>query len=138
MAPAIGDGKSPEPSKRRSNTLRWAANIGYAVVLMVMALLPSRSIVTDLAPPDWIAHAVAYGIQAALVYWASLPSLGRTRSLVVGAVTASVFGALTECLQLLQPGRSVEFKDLIANTTGALLMCGIIAGARRFGSGARI
>ncbi len=137
MAAARGEVDLFESSNRRPNTLRWAANIGYAAVLVVMALLPSTSVVTDLFVPDWIAHAMAYGIQAALVFWAVLPSLGRNRALAIGVVTASAFGVLTEGLQLLQPGRSVEFKDLVANTTGALLMCGIIAGASRLGSGAK-
>ncbi len=71
---------------------------------------------------------MAYGIQMALVYWAALPSLGHRRSLVVGVVAAGVFGAVTECLQFLQPARTVELKDLAANAVGALICCGVIAG----------
>ena len=115
--------------------VRWAANLGYAILLVIMALIPSTSLVTELSVPDWFAHGVAYGIQAALIFWALLPSIGRHRALLMGVVGASVFGMVTEGLQLLQPGRSVEFNDLVANTVGAILVCGMIAGLGRFSAG---
>ncbi len=34
---------------------------------------------------------------------------------------------------MLQPGRTVELKDLVANAVGALLVCGVIAVAGRLG-----
>ena len=119
----------------RSIRVRWAANVGYAILLVIMALIPTTSRVTELSVPDWFAHAVAYGIQAALIFWALLPSISRHRALLMGVVGASVFGMVTEGLQLLQPVRSVEFKDLVANTAGALLVCGIIAGLGRYSAG---
>lgn len=137
LAPARSEADSLESTNRRPSTLQWVANIGYAAVLVVMALLPSTSVVSDLSVPDWLAHAIAYGIQSVLVYWASLPMLDRRRALAVGVVTASTFGVLTEGLQLLQPGRSVEFKDLVANTAGALLMCGVVAGVSGLRTGPR-
>ena len=130
-------GEGPESDIVISTRIRLAAAMGYAVLLVVMALLPSSSRVVGLSVPDWFAHAIAYGILAGLVYWASLPSLGRSQALLVGVLSASVFGVLTECLQFLQPRRSVEVEDLIANTAGALLVCGIIAGLSRFGPGAK-
>lgn len=133
---AGGIGPSDRLKSSRNLRFRWAVNIGYAILLVVLALLPSTVRLSELAISDWFAHAAAYGIQAALVYWASRPSLGPNRALAVGVLAASGFGVLTEGLQLLQPGRSVEFKDLVANTIGALLACVIIAGVSRFGTGA--
>jgi len=98
-----------------------------------MAVLPSTSRVAVLSAPDWFAHATAYGVQAALLYWAALPSLGHRRSLAVGLFGAMAFGAVTETLQLLQPSRFVEVKDLAANTIGALLVCGVIGGGGQLG-----
>lgn len=120
----------PTPSRtmhRPSIVFRWAANGGYAILLVTMAVLPSTLTGVGSSVPDWLAHAVAYGIQMALVYWAALPSLGHRRSLAVGVVAAGVFGAVTECLQFLQPARTVELKDLAANAVGALICCGVIA-----------
>lgn len=107
--------------------IRWGANGGYAILLVIMALLPSTSTTVGISVPDWFAHAVAYGVQMALVYWAALPSLGHGRSLAVGVVAAAGFGLVTEALQFLQPVRAVELKDLAANTIGALIFCAIIA-----------
>jgi VanZ family protein len=110
---------------------RWAANGGYAILLVIMAVLPSTLTGVGSFFPDWLAHAVAYGIQMTLVYWAAVPSLGHRRSLAVGVVAAGVFGVVTECLQFLQPARTVELKDLAANAVGALIFCGVIAGVGR-------
>jgi VanZ family protein len=92
-----------------------------------MALLPPSSLVTSLSPPDWLAHAAAYGVQAGLVAWALMPGLGRRGALVGGVIGASAFGLVTEGLQLLGPGRSVELADVVANMAGAILVCGAIA-----------
>ena len=120
-------GSSPR-KHRPPIRFRWAANGGYAILLVIMAVLPSTLTVVGSSVPDWLAHAVAYGIQMALVYWAALPSLGHGRSLAVGVVAAGAFGLVTEGLQFLQPARTVELKDLAANIVGALIFCGIIAG----------
>jgi VanZ family protein len=121
--------------KRPRIMFRWAANGGYAIFLVIIAVLPSTSVAPSFWVPDWFAHAVAYGIQAALLYWATLPSLGHRRSLVAGVVGAGSFGVVTESLQFFQPERAVELKDLAANIVGALLVCCVIAGACRFEPG---
>jgi len=120
---------APSPRKHRPPIIfRWAANGGYAILLVTMAVMPTTLMAVGTSVPDWLAHAVAYGIQMALVYWAALPSLGHRRSLAVGVAAAGAFGLVTECLQFLQPARTVELKDLAANAVGALIFCGVIAG----------
>ena len=118
------------PKKHRPTIMfRWAANGGYAILLVITAVLPSSTLAAvGSSVPDWLGHGVAYGIQMALVYWAALPSLGHGRSLAVGVIAAGAFGLVTEGLQLLQPARTVELKDLAANAVGALIFCGVIAG----------
>lgn len=118
------------PRKHRPTIMfRWVANGGYAILLVIMAVLPSSALTAvGSSVPDWLGHGVAYGIQMALVYWAALPSLGHGQSLAVGVIAAGAFGFVTEGLQFLQPARSVELKDLVANAVGALIFCGGIAG----------
>lgn len=96
--------------------------------MVIMAVMPSTFTGVGSSVPDWLAHAVAYGIQTALVYWAAAPALGHRRSLAAGVGAAVTFGLVTECLQFLQPARTVELKDLAANAVGALIFCGVIAG----------
>lgn len=112
---------------------RWAVNLGYAILLIIMATVPSTSRIAKFSMPDWFAHAFAYGIQSALLFWACLPSLRRCRALGVGVLGAFTFGMVTEALQLLQPARTLELKDIAANGVGALLVCGAIAGLGWFG-----
>lgn len=121
---------SRSPTKNQPSILfRWAANAGYAILLVIMAVLPSSTLTAVASSvPDWLGHGVAYGIQMVLVYWATLPSLGHGRSLVVGVIAAGSFGLVTEGLQFLQPARTVELKDLAANAVGALIFCGAVAG----------
>ena len=125
--------REPDPtaaaSPRPNGTIRWAINGVYAILLVIMALVPSTSSIAELSPPDWLAHSLAYGLQAALLYWACLPWLGRNRAMLCGVVGASGFGFVTEALQLLQPSRAVELKDLAANTVGAVIVCGLIVAA---------
>ena len=120
---------NPNPSR----TLRWATNFLYAVLLVIMALIPSTFQVAELSVPDWLAHALAYGFQAGLLFWAVVPSLGPRRGLAGAFLGATAFGVATEGLQLLQPARTVELKDLLANTVGAMVACGIIVFTGRFG-----
>ncbi len=116
---------------RPGTTLRWTVNLAYAVILVIMAVVPSTPRIAQLSMPDWCAHAAAYGLQAALLFWACRPSFSRGRAMVLGVVGASAFGMATEALQILQPERSVELKDLVANSAGALLICVVIAVAGR-------
>lgn len=120
-----------QQNPRRGSTLRWVANIGYAGVLVGLAMIPAAPRIVDFSPPDWLAHGVAYGLQSVLLYWAALPTLGHRRSLTVGLVGAASFGAITEALQSLQPTRTVEAEDLFANVTGAMIACGVIVAGRR-------
>jgi VanZ family protein len=128
-------------SARRSSgsVWRWLANAAYAAILVVLALLPSIPPVAGrvIEIPDWAAHGTAYGVQAALLIWAWLPSIGTLRSAVAGIVGASSFGAVTETLQLLQPARSVEARDLAANAIGALVFGGLVVIVRTAMSGRR-
>jgi VanZ family protein len=106
--------------------LRWTSNLAYAGLLAVLAVVPAGPFTDRLAVPDWFAHAGAYGFQAGLIYWALLPMVGMRLGLIGAIGGASIFGVATEALQLLQPGRSVEIKDVVANTLGAFIVAGMI------------
>ena len=111
----------------RAVPFRWAANAGYAALLIVVAILPPSVIASRAAVPDWLAHGAAYGIQSALIFWALHPVM-RRRSAVVGAVAGAIgFGTATEALQLLQPERAVELSDVVANAVGAGLVGAALA-----------
>jgi VanZ family protein len=101
--------------------VRWIVNAIYAAVLAALAVVPPGPLTIGPSVPDWLAHAVAYGIQAGLLFWA-VPATATTRSRARAGLTGAVaFGAATEALQLLQPARSTELVDLVANGLGAAI-----------------
>jgi VanZ family protein len=93
-------------------------NLVYAMVLLVLGLLPS---VGNVAPgiPDQVAHSIAYGVQAVLLTLLFMPAGGIWRGAFAAFSMALVYGGLVEGLQILQPQRTVELSDLMANSLGA-------------------
>lgn len=90
-------------------------------MLSALAVVPPGPLSFGPSVPDWLAHGVAYGIQAGLIFWA-VPATATTRSRArAGLIGAVVFGAATEALQLLQPARSTELVDVVANGVGAAI-----------------
>lgn len=68
----------------------------------------------DLPLLDKVAHALLFGVLAALLRYAGLSAQGA----IVGAVA---WGVLDEVHQAFVPGRSPELGDLAADTLGATL-----------------
>jgi len=95
-------------------------NILYAALLVAGGLLP------DLPGggggiPDVVLHGSAYGLQAALLSWVLASRMRPLRAIITAVLCATLFGAMVETLQVLQPARSVELKDVLANAVGACL-----------------
>ena len=111
-------------------TTRLLANILYAIFLVTGSLvaLPAGS---GVGVPDVVLHGCAYGLQAALLAWLFSSSMRVGSAIVTGVVCATLFGAMTEVLQLFQPAREVELKDLLANAVGACIVGTLIALAGR-------
>ncbi|MBD3855131.1 MAG: VanZ family protein [Acidobacteria bacterium] len=55
----------------------------------------------------------------ALMFALLLPSIGRGNAAVLAFVGAVIYGGLVEALQFLQPARTVEIRDILANSVGA-------------------
>ena len=80
----------------------------------------------DPAPPeigaavqDTHVHAVAYGFQAAILYWVLSRAMLPLLALAAGWIGAGALGVLTETLQLLVVARSSETVDVVADLFGA-------------------
>jgi VanZ family protein len=94
------------------------ANLVYAASLLLLGVVPD---VPDVALdiPDFAAHGIAYAAHAALIFALFLPSIGRGNAAVLAFAGAVVYGGFVEALQFLQPARTVEIRDLFANSAGA-------------------
>ena len=116
----------PLPAPLRSiAAIRFAVALSYAALLAGLAVLPSVP-AGGFAVSDKLAHAVAYGGQAAVLLWAIGDLLPRPRAAVVAWLGAVAVGAGTEVLQLLAPPRRAEFGDLVADAAGAAVVLGAV------------
>ncbi len=102
-------------------------NAVWAVALLVGAVMPEVPATVGSVPDGWL-HAVGYGGQAGLLTWL-FGSSGWADTVSLGAAVlgAILFGAVTELIQLLVPGRSADLGDLLADAVGAVVVCGMLA-----------
>jgi VanZ family protein len=110
----------PETGTARTHGLQLLVvlNVVYAVLLVVSAVSPRAPGAT--AIPDEVTHAFAYGLQAVLLIRLLSETQPFPRALVIGCLGALGLGVFTECLQLLQPTRSAESTDILADAIGVL------------------
>jgi VanZ family protein len=100
-------------------------NVLYAALLVVFAVSPHSPGAAEV--PDRLAHAVAYGVQAILLCTMLAQEWPIGQALVTGCLGAAAFGVLTEGLQMLQPTRSTELMDIVADACGALAAGALVA-----------
>jgi VanZ family protein len=94
------------------------ANLVYAAVLLCLGVIPDvPEIAVDI--PDFAAHGLAYAAHTVLLYALLLPSIGRGTTAIFAVAGAVLYGGLVEALQFFQPARTVEIRDLLANSVGA-------------------
>lgn len=98
------------------------ANLLYAVVLLSLGALPNIRVE---GVPDHIAHAMAYGVQAGLLYLFLMRMLRPMTAALLAATGTMFYGGLIEALQLIQPSRTFEILDLAANAVGAVAAASI-------------
>lgn len=116
---------TPSPAtrpRRPRRSVRIVVNLVYAAALVVLATVPGFPAGVPSVPDTW-AHAGAYGLQAVLIYWALVAMASRWWAAAGAFFGATAFGIATEALQLLQPARSVDPRDVAANMAGAALAC---------------
>jgi VanZ family protein len=110
------------------------------VILYALGIIALSSI-PDLRPPilpdrgvDKLAHFLEYAIFAALVF-RSFYHLGKhanlRRTLLISALFVSVFALLDELYQHFVPGRYSDWRDLLTDIAGALLILALLGLLRR-------
>ena len=109
---------------RRIRRLVVVANLVYAAVLLILGLVPDVPMLAT-GISDHAAHALAYAVQAGLLFALFLPLAGRGPAALLAGAGAVIYGGVVETLQLLQPSRTAEIFDLAANAIGAGLTASI-------------
>ncbi len=109
-------------------------NAAYAVLLVVLAVLPRSISQAGFGMSDLAAHAIAYGVQGCLLMWAIRPILGVKRGVLMAVIGTMLFGLITETVQSILPYRDFGINDLGADGIGAMIGVGI---ALAFGFGGK-
>ncbi len=103
------------------------SNVVYALLLVVLAMVPRLPSISGLNATDSLAHASAYGFQAGLLFWL-FHVFSAGNGALWAVLGASGFGALTEVLQLLSPVRHFELSDMVADFMGAMIVVAFLVG----------
>lgn len=113
----------------------WIPAAAWAGVIWYLSSQPSPPSPVDL--PDYVSHAVEFGVLGALVWMGAaggLPgpvSMGRSAAVAAACI---LYGALDEFHQRFVPGRDSSLVDLAADAVGVLLavsVLGLLAAAVR-------
>ena len=70
---------------------------------------------------DKVVHCGMFGCVTVCYYWDYYKVYKKVPYLWLTIVSVVLFGALTEIMQTYVPGRSCDYRDLIADTTGIML-----------------
>ncbi len=100
----------------------WAA---MALIFAASGLssLPSAARALD----DGVWHGLGYGFLAALLLRALAAARWEAvtgRTALLAAALATLYGATDELHQWFVPGRAAQWSDLVADATGAAMVCG--------------
>ncbi len=109
------------PATPTEERLRWLWALALATALVFASGNNPAAIPGSFVGIDKVAHFGVFGLLATLVLRAKvIRTRGRWGGWLAVALV-SVFGATDEWHQSFTPGRSVEFADWLADTSGAVL-----------------
>lgn len=105
------------------------ANLGYAVALATVSLMADPPLARVFGRSDWLAHGFAYGLQTLVLCELFRRLFPPVPAIAASAACAFGFGTVVESLQVLQPARTFEVRDLAANAVGAAITCVLLLSA---------
>jgi VanZ family protein len=111
---------------------RWLPPLVWAACILVTTSIPGAHLPrVDVPGLDKAVHLGLYGVLGWLAARAVWTRGGGARDAAFAFVAIAVFGALDEWHQQFIPGRSMEFLDWVADSTGALAGVAVAALTRR-------
>ena len=98
-----------------------------AVILVLIGVLMPGDDVPSVGIPnlDKLVHCGMFGVVTLCFYWDYFKVERKAPYLILTIVVVVAFGGLTEIMQAYVPGRSCDYRDLIADTIGILLATGV-------------
>jgi len=120
------------PLLHPTDRLRWQCLLLLGTLVTAMLYLGTRpgiSVIFPFLPWDKLLHATAYGGYAALA-WVAMAG----RSLWGPVMLAGAIGMMDEGAQYYSPGRTADFRDIVADLLGAMLVVLILRTLQRMES----
>jgi len=98
-----------------------------SVILVLIGIMMPGDDVPSVGIPhlDKVVHCSMFGFVTVCFYWDYLKAERKMPHLIYTIICIMIFGALTEVIQMYVPGRSCDYRDLIADTIGILLATAI-------------
>lgn len=105
-----------------------------AIILVLIAILMPGDDVPSVGIPniDKVVHCGMFGFVTMCYYWEYYKAEKKAPIFIWSFLCLVAFGGLTELMQSFVPGRSCDYRDLIADTTGILIMIGVARGCMRY------
>lgn len=98
-----------------------------SVVLVMIAIMMPGDDVPSVGIPhiDKVVHCGMFGFVTLCYYWDYFHVNHKAPSVFMPLVLIALFGGLTEVIQIYVPGRSCDYKDLLADSLGIVLAIGV-------------
>ncbi len=106
----------------RHRKLWWLVATSYAVVVLILSIMPTGGVGASIPSLDKLVHLCEYLVFAWILVQAIRASGATAREYVLWAwIYATSYGVLMELVQLMVPWRSAELADALANAVGAAI-----------------
>ena len=94
-----------------------------SVILVLIGILMPGDDVPSVGIPhlDKVVHCGMFGCVTLCFYWDYYKVYKKVPHMIFTMAMVILFGALTEVMQAYVPGRSCDYRDLIADTVGIIL-----------------
>lgn len=98
-----------------------------SVLLILGAIMMPGDDVPSVGIPnlDKVVHCGMFGFVTLCFYWEYFKAVSKTPQFLISTGCLVAFGGLTEIIQIYIPGRSCDYRDLIADSIGILLAIGV-------------
>lgn len=106
---------------RRGFNIYWIISFLYMGLIFLSSSFPPPKGPPPFPFDDKLAHLLAYGLLASLIYLARENSRAMVHPIFIPFLIASLYGLFDEIHQYFVPGREADVFDALANAVGAFV-----------------
>lgn len=99
----------------------WIISLFYMGLIFILSSFPPPMELPSFSFADKLAHLLAYGVLASLIYFALKKSQASVHPIFIPFLIAFLYGVSDELHQYFVPGRDADLFDAVANGVGAFV-----------------